>query len=181
MKYMQCLILTLLLSTAIDAHSQALRLIGYEAEVVPTSGSETYPISAPTREACEDRFNNKVAEIEAAGDEVFWGRSGTQRCTPVFIYRSPTAPATSLSPAVSLWPRVPFPPVCLSCPIFDHPDLVKELYPQHHDLVMDYAQYFKIDQYNQDLHDLQNQYRSQLIGFEKKMFALEEQLSNKDK
>ena len=181
MKILKYTAMTLLLVTAITAQSQALRLVGYAGEVVLTNG-DAFAVSGPTLAACEDEFNRVLEEqMAATGATLYEGRSGAQRCTMSFIYRSPTAPATSLSGAATLLPELPIPPLCLSCLIFDYPGLIKDLYPDHHQLVQSYVQQFKIDQYNQALINLQNQYRGHLAGFEKKMFALEEQLAEQAK
>ena len=175
------ILLALLSLTALNAYSQALRLTGYEGVVVLTNG-DTFAVSGPTYNVCKDEFDQVVDEqTSATGAEVYYGRSGTQKCTPGFVYRSPTAPGTSLSTAGELIPELPIPPRCLSCLVFDYPGLIKDIFPDHSQLVESYVQTYKIDQYNQALLNLQNQYKSNLDQFEKKMFELEEYLSDKDK
>ncbi|WP_133566464.1 hypothetical protein [Marinicella litoralis] len=181
MKIFKFTLLALLAITAMSAQSQTLRLVGYQGEVVLTNGA-TFAVSGATLSQCEEAFDQVVDEQTAAtGEAVFYGRSGTQHCTPNYVYRSPSAPSTSLSSAAKIIPQIPGPPTCLSCLVFEHPNLIKDLYPDHHQLVEDYVKTYKIDQYNKDLRDLQNQYQANLAAFEKDMFALEEYLSTKDK
>ncbi len=177
MKILKYSAMSLLLVTALNVQSQALRMVGYAGEVVLTNG-DAFTVSGPTLEICEAEFNRVAAEETAAsGERLYEGRAGSQKCTQSFIYRSPTAPATSQSSAATLLPELPIPPICLSCLIFDYPGLIKDLYPDHHQLVLSYVKDFKVNQYNQELINLQQQYKHQLAGFEKKMFALEEALS----
>jgi hypothetical protein len=181
MKKFNYLLLTLLSLTALNAQSQSLRLTGYEGVVVLTNGSR-FEVSGGNYTVCKDEFDRTIDEQTAiTGADVYYGLSGTQNCTPNFIYRSPTAPGASLSPAAELIPQLPIPPRCLSCLIFEYPGLIKDIFPDHSQLVESYVQTYKIDQYNQDLLNLQNQYKSNLEQFEKKMFQLEEYLAEKDK
>lgn len=175
MKFFKYTLLMLLTLTALNTHSQTLRVTGYAGLVVFLDGSR-FPVSGATLQECEDNFNDVAGE-----EELYEGKLGTQYCAPSFIYRSPTAPNGSLTPAEVIIPQLPMPPLCLSCPLFGYPELIKDMYPDHSQQVQGYVQQYKIDQYNQDLINLQNQYKSNLTGFEKKMFALEEALSGKDK
>ncbi|KAA3639788.1 MAG: hypothetical protein DWP95_09755 [Proteobacteria bacterium] len=158
------------------AHSQALRVVGYEGELIFVDISiPAITVRGATQRECEENF-----ESARAGRELYYGiRSGTQECVPIFVYRSPTAPSFSLNPAVTILPEIPWPPVCLSCPLFDNLELVKQLYPDHNQVVMGYVKSFGVDQYNEELNALNQRYSKQLEGFERKMMALDDYLEDK--
>ncbi len=178
MKKSKYMIWGLLLFTALTAQSQSLRIVGYEGEVVLTNG-DSFTVSGATLEQCQEAFEQVADEqTSATGESLYYGRSGTRACTPSFVYRSPTAPATDQSSAAVFMPRLPLPPVCLSCPVFDHPGLIKEIYPDHVQLVQKYVNKFKIDQYNKELMDLQSRYKNNLDAFEKTLYDLEQSMQN---
>lgn len=174
---MKVLFLILAMVMASVAHSQALRIVGYEGELVFNDDliPDTITVRGATIQECDENFN------AAQGDrDLYYGtRFGTQECVPLFVYRSPTAPSFSTSPAVSVWPEIPLPPVCLSCPIFDDLSLVKKLYPHDMNEVMGYVKSFDVDKYNQELKALNNRYAKRLENFERKMMALDDYLQDK--
>ncbi len=170
-----------LLLASINAHSQALRINGYAGELVFRDGHRI-PVSGATMAECRQNYEDEKNDYDPDDDiGLYTGRDGNQPCVPLFVYRSPVAPSVDPIPGLVLWPEIPVPPVCLSCPWFDEPLIIEKLYSNHAELVHDYVKSFKIDQYNQALRDLQLQYQDQLTGFEQKMFALDQYLSKQDK
>ncbi len=169
------LILAMVLMMSV-AHSQALRVTGYEGELVFVDVSiNPITVRGATLRGCRENFNTA-----RAGRDLYYGiRSGTQECIPIFVYRSPTASSFSLSPAVTLVPLLPWPPVCLSCPVFDDVSLVKKLYPKHVSEVMNMVQSNDIDQYNQELNALNARYSQRLEKFEQSIMALDDYLEDK--
>lgn len=175
---MKSLIVCLILCLNVTwAHGQTLRIVGYEAELVfVDTRIEPITVRGATLSACEDNFN-----AARAGRDLYYGkRYGTQECVPLFVYRSPTAPGFALSPAVTLMPQIPWPPRCLSCPVFEDAELVKRLYPDHSQLVNKYVKQYKIDEYNLALKALNRQYSQWIEGFEQKMMALDDYLEEKN-
>ena len=170
------LILAMAMAMASETHGQALRLVGYEGELVFVDVRiDPITVRGATLQECQDNFN-----VARAGRDLYYGiRRGTQECVPLFVYRSPTAPAFSLSPAVTLMPQIPGPPVCLSCPVFDDLSLVKKLYPHDLNEVMDYVNTFDVDKYNQELKALNSRYAKRLENFERKIMALDDYLQDK--
>lgn len=173
---MKVLFLILAMVMASVAHGQALRVVGYAGELVFVDVSiDPISVRGATLQECQDNFN-----AARAGRDLYYGiRRGTQECVPLFVYRSPTAPAFSLSPAVTLMPQIPWPPVCLSCPVFDDLSLVKKLYPHDLNEVMDYVNTFDVDKYNQELKALNSRYAKRLENFERKIMALDDYLQDK--
>jgi hypothetical protein len=180
MKNMSMKLLALgLLLLSFDGFSQALRIVGYEGEVVLTNGVRE-PVSGATQAACEADFASTLARLDPTGTiGLYHGRNGTQPCVPRFIFRSPTAPSFELPPGVVLWPEIPVPPVCLSCPWLEDLKIVEQIYPDHVNDVAEYIQAFKIDQYNMELRDLQERYQHNIKQFEHKMYELDKHVNDK--
>ena len=173
------LIILGLLLMAFDSSAQALRIVGYEGELVFTDG-HVIPVSGATRADCEANFRSEQSAYEASsGERLYYGRNGTQRCVPLFIYRSPKAPSYEVHPGLVLWPELPIPPVCLSCPWLEDLDIVERIYPNHVNDVLGYVKAFGIDQYNLELRDLQERYHDNIKAFEHKMYQLDQSIQDK--
>lgn len=173
-----CIIIGLLLMS-FDSSAQALRIVGYEGELVFTD-SHTITVSGPTQAICEAEFLNEQRAYEASsGERLYHGRNGTQPCVPVFIYRSPKAPSYEVHPGLVLWPELPFPPVCLSCPWLEDLNILERIYPDHTNDVLGYVKAFGIDQYNMELRDLQERYQDNIKAFEHKMYQLDQSIQDK--
>jgi len=173
------LIMLGLLMMSFDSSAQALRIVGYEGELVFTD-NHRIPVSGPTQAICDAEFLRQQRAYEAmSGARLYHGRSGTQPCVPLFIYRSPKAPSYEVHPGLVLWPELPIPPVCLSCPWLEDLDIVERIYPNHVNDVLGYVKAFGIDQYNLELRDLQERYHDNIKAFEHKMFQLDQSIQDK--
>lgn len=174
----QLLILgTLLLG--FDSAAQALRIVGYEGELVFTDG-HVITVSGATQADCEANFRSEQRAYEtSSGERLYHGRNGTQPCVPVFIYRSPKAPSYEVHPGLVLWPELPIPPVCLSCPWLEDWKIVEQIYPDHVGEVAEYVKAFGIDQYNAELRDLQQRYEDNIKAFEHTMYQLDQSIQRK--
>ena len=149
------LIILGLLLMSFDSTAQALRIVGYEGELVFTDG-HVIPVSGATQADCEANFRSEQSAYEASsGERLYYGRNGTQHCVPSFIYRSPKAPSFDVHPGLVMWPEIPFPPVCLSCPWLEDWKIVERIYPDHAGEVTEYVKAFGIDtvDFNKPQHD----------------------------
>lgn len=140
---------------------------GYSSLVVFTDRHSSHP-TGETEAACQENEARIIANYLAMPHP---------RPVAVDPSRSlPCGPRTSTVPELDLdaWHKLPYPPVCLSCPLLQ-PDTFKIYYPGFETKIEDLYYEFGINQYNKEFMLLQQKY--DLQSFEKALFELNNDLN----
>lgn len=152
------------------ASQASAQLVGWEATVVARDSSADLHyrnVSGPTAMACDSSRLAAVADFSALGYVIV--DSGI--CQPRFKYSFKHHFEKYLVMPEYIWP-IPG-PVCLSCPLFSKENITR-VYPEHVTKVNDLVTKYRVREYNKALLELQMKFN--LEGFEKEVFAIEQQL-----
>ena len=163
-------VLTLVLLTC-ASNSQAVT-IGYTGLVVFTDGTTFHP-AGETMEQCEESrerlINDYMRQLE---EEAMMSGS------PVTVSFDPrrSLPCGPRNEDISnigfIGSLLPVTPYCLSCPLYG-PETFDVLFPSQELTIESLYYQYNIDQYNQQLFELQQEYN--LRGFEKAVYLLRQE------
>ena len=144
---------------------------GYSSLVVFTDGHVTRPVGETEAQCIEntERITENYLAMFPAGRVAV----DEDRSLPCGRMSSPEPELD-----VFAWNRLPLGPVCLSCPLLQ-PATFDIYYPGYEADIKDLYYEFKIDQYNQQFMDLQQNY--DLKTFEKEVFRLNEAINAQKK